>query len=94
VSHIRTEAETQKSDSESQRLIQAARHLADATNRMIDAAKTCATSPQNVHSQYALKEAAEGLRSATSVAAREHLRRQVIWNLKCNYCYLKHVVSF
>lgn len=64
-----------------QRLMGAARHLADATTRMIEAARSCASSPDAVH-QIALKTAAEDLRNATGVAARDHIRRRTVQRLE------------
>lgn len=64
-----------------ERLMGAARHLADATTRMIEAARSCASSPDAVH-QIALKSAAEDLRNATGVAARDHIRRRAVQRLE------------
>lgn len=65
----------------SQRLMGAARHLADATARMIEAARSCASSPDAVH-QFALKTAAEDLKTATGMAARDHIRRRAVQRLE------------
>lgn len=82
VSHIRGEAEVQRTEEDSQRLVGAARQLADATTRMIEAAKTCAVSPDEATHQVALKAAAEDLRTATGFAAQEQLRRRAMLRLE------------
>jgi talin len=81
VTHIRGEAELQEDVDHSQRLLGAARQVADATTRMIEAARSCASSPDVVH-QLALKTAAEDLKTATGVAARDHIRRRTIQRLE------------
>ncbi|OUC46431.1 Talin, middle domain protein, partial [Trichinella nativa] len=79
VTHIRGEADVQ---SEKEHLLTAAKRLADATTRMIEAAKACAGVPDNVSHQVALKAAAEDVRTATTEAAEAQLRRQVVHALE------------
>lgn len=82
VTHIRGEAEVQRTEEDSQRLVGAARQLADATTRMIEAAKTCAVSPDEATHQVALKATVEDLRTATGIAAQEQLRRRAMLRLE------------
>lgn len=66
----------------SKRLLAAAKVLADATNRLLEAAKGCVTNPHDSQSQAALKKAAEDLRNATNTAASNALRKKVIGRLE------------
>ncbi|XP_013176171.1 PREDICTED: talin-1 isoform X2 [Papilio xuthus] len=64
IADIKTEAETQSSDSQ-RKLLAAAKLLADATARMVEAARLCASSPQDRDKQEALRRAAEEVRYIT-----------------------------
>ncbi|XP_047038265.1 talin-1 isoform X7 [Helicoverpa zea] len=64
ITNIKTEAESQPSDSQ-RKLLAAAKLLADATARMVEAARQCASSPQDRTKQEALRKAAEELRYIT-----------------------------
>ncbi|KPJ17353.1 Talin-1 [Papilio machaon] len=64
IADIKTEAETQSSDSQ-RKLLAAAKLLADATARMVEAARLCASSPQDREKQEALRRAAEEVRYIT-----------------------------
>ncbi len=82
MSHIRGEAEEQQDNDGRDKLMGAAKKLADATTRMIDAAKLTAGAPQTTEHQIALRAAAEGLRTATSDAASDQLRKTAILRLE------------
>ncbi|XP_045457678.1 talin-1 [Melitaea cinxia] len=64
IADIKTEAEKQPSESQ-RKLLAAAKLLADATARMVEAARLCASSPQDREKQEALRRAAEELRFIT-----------------------------
>ncbi|XP_048001980.1 talin-1 isoform X10 [Leguminivora glycinivorella] len=64
ITNIKTEAEKQPSDAQ-RKLLAAAKLLADATARMVEAARQCATSPQDREKQENLRKAAEELRYIT-----------------------------
>ncbi|CAG4949257.1 unnamed protein product [Parnassius apollo] len=64
IADIKTEAETQPSDSQ-RKLLAAAKLLADATARMVEAARLCASAPQDRDKQEALRRAAEEVRYIT-----------------------------
>ncbi|KAJ2939257.1 hypothetical protein O0L34_g13352 [Tuta absoluta] len=64
ITNIKTEAEKQPSDAQ-RKLLAAAKLLADATARMVEAARQCASSPQDREKQEALRKAAEELRFIT-----------------------------
>ncbi|CAF4467662.1 unnamed protein product, partial [Adineta steineri] len=69
VSSLRQQAESVDDDTnEQKRFLSAAKMLADATSRMVECAKGCATKPNDSQLQYQLKKAAEELRSATNMA--------------------------
>lgn len=51
------------------RLLAAAKTLADATARMVEAARQCGNHPHDVAYQTTLRKTAEDLRDVTSVAA-------------------------
>ncbi|KAG7312567.1 hypothetical protein JYU34_000866 [Plutella xylostella] len=65
ITDIKTEAESKPSDAQ-RRLLAAAKLLADATARMVEAARQCATSPEDREKQEALRRAAEELRFITA----------------------------
>lgn len=60
----------------------AAKTLADATARMVEAARLCASSPHDATYQDQLRVAVEELRAATSAAATPALRRNLIQRLE------------
>ncbi|KAJ8706954.1 hypothetical protein PYW08_011088 [Mythimna loreyi] len=64
ITNIKTEAESKPSDSQ-RKLLAAAKLLADATARMVEAARQCASEPQDREKQEALRKAAEELRYIT-----------------------------
>ncbi|XP_046974629.1 talin-1 isoform X5 [Vanessa cardui] len=64
IADIKTEAEKQPSDAQC-KLLAAAKLLADATTRMVEAARLCASSPQDREKQEALRRAAKELRFIT-----------------------------
>ena len=64
------------------RLLTAAKELADATARMVEAAKSCASSPTDRDSQDALKRAAENLRNTTHIAVSTTMKRKMIKRLE------------
>ena len=64
------------------RLLSAAKELADATAQMVEAAKMCASRPNDRESQDALKRAAEHLRSTTHAAVGTTIKRKVIKRLE------------
>ncbi|XP_037872842.1 talin-1 isoform X5 [Bombyx mori] len=65
ITNIKTEAEESPSDSQ-RKLLAAAKLLADATARMVEAARQCASSPQDREKQEVLRKAAEELRFITA----------------------------
>ena len=60
----------------------AAKELADATAKMVEAAKSCASKPQDPDSQDALKRAAENLRITTQSAVGTTIKRKMIKRLE------------
>jgi talin len=60
----------------------AAKELADATAKMVEAAKFCASSPNDRDNQDALKRAAEHLRSTTHAAVGTTIKRKMIKRLE------------
>ncbi len=82
ISHIKGEAQIQEDTDHHQRLMGAAKKLADATTKMIEAAKSCASSPMDFDNQMHLKSAAEEVRVATSAAGQDQLRRAAILKLE------------
>lgn len=63
------EAEKQPDSDIQRRLLAAAKTLADATARMVEAARQCASNPHDVRFQDNLRKTAEDLRDVTVVAA-------------------------
>jgi talin len=72
----------QSTSDQQRKLLQAAKLLAEATSKMVEAAKGCATNPQDVDMQSRLRKAAEDLRSATSIAAGDNLQLKLIKKLE------------
>ena len=64
------------------RLLSAAKELADATAKMVEAAKSCASSPSDRESQDLLKRAAENLRNTTHAAVGTTIKRKMIKRLE------------
>ena len=66
INHLKGQAESVETDSDLRaRFITAAKLLADATARLVDAAKGCKSNPSEIHYHSALKRAAEVLRDET-----------------------------
>ncbi|CAH0404281.1 unnamed protein product [Chilo suppressalis] len=65
ITDIKTEAERQPSEAQ-RKLLAAAKLLADATARMVEAARQCASEPQDREKQEALRRAAEEVRYITA----------------------------
>lgn len=82
VSHIRGEADDQRDTEDRDKLLGAARKVANATTSMIEAAKLTAVSPQTAEHQIALRAAAEDLQSATKDATAAQLRRRALLRLE------------
>uniref|UniRef100_A0A914UKX2 Talin 1 n=1 Tax=Plectus sambesii TaxID=2011161 RepID=A0A914UKX2_9BILA len=80
VSHIKGEADTQPDNRD--RLLGAARSVAQATTKMIEAAKDCQGRPQAAESQMALRTAAEDLQKATTEASADQIERRAIQRLE------------
>lgn len=76
------EAEKQPDSEIQRRLLAAAKTLADATARMVEAARLCASSPHDAQRQNQLRQAVEELRAATSAAATPALRKKLITRLE------------
>lgn len=86
IQSIKGEADQQQHDSELQRrLLGAAKQLADATARLVEAARLCASSPHERVHQEALRCAAEELRDITTTRAHTPAsKRKLIQRLE--YC--------
>ena len=63
------------------RLLTAAKELADATAKMVEAAKSCASNPSDRESQEALKRAADNLKNITQSAVGTTIKRKMIKRL-------------
>ncbi|KAG1695569.1 Talin-1 [Nymphon striatum] len=79
---IKSQADAQPDSEIQMRLLNAARVLAFATTKMVEAAKGCASNPHDSKQQEILKRAAEDVRSATNVAAGNALRKKVVKRLE------------
>jgi len=89
VSSLRRQAETVDNDPEQQnQLLSAAKILADATAKMVEAAKNCATKPNDTELQYQLKRTAEELRMATNLATSNTMKRKILKRVEqcAKYC--------
>ena len=64
------------------RLLTAAKELADATAKMVEAAKSCASNPSDRESQEALKRAADNLKNITQSAVGTTIKRKMIKRLE------------
>ena len=80
---LQGEAEVQQDSELQRRLLSAAKTLADATARMVEAARLCASSPHDVLHQDALRHAAEDIRAAaTSAGTTPAMRARTINRLE------------
>ena len=78
VSSLRQQAESTNDDTNQQKkFLAAAKMLADATAKMVESAKGCATKPADTQLQYQLKAAVEELRFATHMATSNRIKRKV-----------------
>ncbi|KAM9183227.1 talin-2 isoform 2-T2 [Dugong dugon] len=82
VNAMRSDAEAEIDMENSKKLLAAAKLLADSTARMVEAAKGAAANPENEDQQQRLREAAEGLRVATSVAAQNAIKKKIVNRLE------------
>lgn len=73
---------SQSTSDQQRKLLHAAKLLAEATSKMVEAAKGCATNPQDGDMQILLRKAAEDLRSATTIAAGDNLQTKLIKKLE------------
>ncbi|VDN06084.1 unnamed protein product [Thelazia callipaeda] len=76
------EAEADRLPERRDRLLDAARSVAQATSRMIDATKECQVHPQAAESQVALRSAAEKLVTVTSEATSEEQSKRTMEHLE------------
>lgn len=86
IQSIKGEADQQQHDSDLQRrLLGAAKQLADATAKLVEAARLCAVAPHESAHQEALRVAAEELRDITTTKAHTPgMKRKLIQRLE--YC--------
>ncbi|KAK4327375.1 hypothetical protein Pmani_002156 [Petrolisthes manimaculis] len=79
---IKFEAESQEDGDLQNRLLSAAKQLADATAKMVEAAKQCASHPNDERRQLFLRETVENVRIATNAAAGNALKKKIIKRLE------------
>uniref|UniRef100_A0A8C3SZG3 Talin 1 n=1 Tax=Chelydra serpentina TaxID=8475 RepID=A0A8C3SZG3_CHESE len=85
VNAIKADAEGETDLENSRKLLSAAKMLADATAKMVEAAKVCSTPgahPDSEEQQQRLREAAEGLRIATNAAAQNAIKKKLVHKLE------------
>lgn len=92
IQSIKGEAEKLPDSDIQRRLLAAAKTLADATARMVEAARQCASHPHDVHYQSVLRKTAEELRDVTTVAATTPAVRAKLVD-RVNVCARKAVSS-
>ncbi|XP_043281171.1 talin-2 isoform X2 [Venturia canescens] len=85
IQSIKGEAERQTDTEQLRKLLAAAKKLADATAKMVEAARQCASSPQDPRMQDQLRDAAINLRNATNAASTPSLRRKVVTEITETY---------
>jgi talin len=79
---LKQEAMAQSTTEQQRKLLHAAKLLAEATSKMVEAARGCASNPKDSNMQTKLRRAAEDLRSATSIAAGDNLQLKLIKKLE------------
>jgi talin len=72
----------QRTNEQQRKLLLAAKLLAEATSKMVEAAKGCASNPADSGMQNNLKRAAEDLKNATTIAAGDNLQMKLIKRLE------------
>lgn len=80
--YLKGEAEKQPDSELQRRLLAAAKVLAEATARMVEAARQCASNPHDTSKQQHLRQTVEDLRAATTLAATPALRKKLISKLE------------
>lgn len=79
---IQGEADKQPDSELQRRLLAAAKVLAEATARMVEAARQCASHPHDTARQQHLRHTVEELRAATTLAATPALRKTLVNRLE------------
>lgn len=82
INSLRKEAHVQPTTDQQKKLLLAAKLLAEAISKIVEAAKGYATNPQDENMQTNLKKAAEDLKNATSIAAGNNLQLKLIKRLE------------
>ncbi|XP_050730859.1 talin-2-like isoform X3 [Eriocheir sinensis] len=82
IQSIKSEAECQGDTDLQNRLLAAAKQLADTTAKLVEAAKQCASHPNDENRQFILREVAESVRTATNLAASNALKKKIIKRLE------------
>ena len=82
---VQGEADTVTDSDMKNHLLTAAKILADATARMVECAKACASHPDDIDHQMALKQAAENVRNATNMAASNALKKKLMKRLEVRF---------
>ena len=81
INSLRQEAHVQPTTDQQKKLLLAAKLLAEAISKIVEAAKGYATNPDDETAQTNLKRAAEDLKTATSIAAGNNLQLKLIKRL-------------
>lgn len=89
------EAEKQPDSETQRRLLAAAKLLADATAKMVEAARQCASSPQDKLKQEALCHAAEEIRYVTTdyAASAPDVKRQLFIRLTVSINFIAYFIQ-
>lgn len=82
INSLKQEAHIQPTSEQQRKLLLAAKLLAEATSKIVEAAKGCASNPHDERMQSNLKKAAEDLKNATTIAAGDNLQLKLIKRLE------------
>uniref|UniRef100_A0A1I8G859 Vinculin n=1 Tax=Macrostomum lignano TaxID=282301 RepID=A0A1I8G859_9PLAT len=82
VASLKSQAEAQKDEAQQRKLLTAAKDLADATAKMIESAKACASQPESVGHQSDLRDAADSLRQLINTVGESVIKSRVIKSLQ------------
>ncbi|CAF0748960.1 unnamed protein product [Brachionus calyciflorus] len=82
INSLKQEAHGQTSNEQQRKLLLAAKLLAEATSKIVEAAKGCASNPNNENLQISLKKAVDDLKNATNIAMGDNLQFRAIKKLE------------
>lgn len=82
INSLKQEAHSQTSSDQQRKLLLAAKLVAEATSKIVETAKGCASNPSDERLHESLKKAVEDLKNATSLALGDSVQNQAVKRLE------------